>query len=384
MPHVHVFVASALLGLAVSQVPGNTQSAAAQAPGIRALAVQYADGRITNSVIRATGGGRWTTLFPRVAGAETSKDGLPLSALQFEEAVDGSKLVVTIALLYGSPHQARVKVATVPLTDDQPVRVAELEAFGVKPIVMSIVTLPAPNLVLPSITTPSSQLDVIVETAGGDVPAYRMVATNRGPQPVMSFSFKAYRGNTISLSGSPHRPGNVPLIMPGETRAETFQVAANVNRGTDQNAWLPIDRIVITSVTWGDGMVEGDPEPASRARAVAAGSAQQLARIVELFRAAAHAPQSHSLSQLRADVAALPIAVSAQEAADALAGMPEPRVLSADSIRSSMQLGMQNAKNAALNDIDEAAPRARPEVYAGWLTAMVAKFGDWGARIVAR
>jgi hypothetical protein len=87
---------------------------------------------------------------------------------------------------------------------------------------------------------------------------------------------------------------------------------------------------------------------------------------------------------LRADVAALPIAVSPQEAADALAGMPEPRILSVDSMRSSMQLGMQNAKNAALNDIDEAAPRARPEVYAGWLAAMVAKFADWLARIVAR
>ena len=172
--------------------------------------------------------------------------------------------------------------------------------------------------------------------------------------------------------------------MPGETRTETLQVAANGNRGTDQNAWLPIDRIVITSVTWGDGMVEGEPEPAARARAVAAGSAQQLVRLVELFRAAARAPQSHSISQLRADVAALPLAVSAQEAADALAGMPEPRILSADSMRSSMLLGMQNAKNAALNDIDEAAPRVRPEAYGDWLTAMVAKFGDWRARIVPR
>ena len=364
MRHLHIVAAWFL-----SFFAGGSPAAAQPADGIRALAVQYADGRTTNTVLSPTGRVSWTPTFPRVPGADTSRDGLPLTALQFEEAVDGPRRIVTIALLYGSPHQARVQVATVPLNDDRLVRVAELEGYGVKPVALSIVTLPRPAVHLPSITTPSSQLEVNIDVTDGDVPLYRVVVTNRSSQAVMGYSFKAYRGDVISISGSPHGAGHVPLIPPGEKQVATYPIAANGNRGSTPNVWLPLDRFVITSVTWSDGVVEGDPKPAATTSSVEAGTAEQLVRVIALIRVAAGSPEAHPLPQLRADIAALPIAVSPQESPGA---------------RSLMAVGMQNAKNAALNDIDEFLKTPAETPYATWLASMAAKYGAWRNRLLAR
>lgn len=379
----HVWAAVALVTLGVA---GNSsaQSGGPSAEVIRSFAVQYADGRTTNRPLGRAGRVSWTSLFPRVPGAETSKDGLPLNALQFEEALDGRNLEVTVALLYGMPHQRRVKVATVSVTDDHPVRVDELEAYGVKPVVLSIVSLPPPRLLLPSVTTPSSQLDVTIEPIADGVPGYRMVVSNRSSLAVMMFAFESYHGDKRAISGSPHGPGHTPLIPPGEVYTVTLPVGAVGGRGASPAAWTGLDRVVITSVVWSDGLVEGGPRSAAVQQIVDAGTAQQLVRVIALLRAAAQAPPSHPLSALRADIAALPIDVTSEQAVDVRASLPDPTVLTAADARSMMALGMQNAKNAALNDVDELLlePHADVVAYGHWLAATVAKFDAWRLRIV--
>jgi hypothetical protein len=334
------------------------------AEGVRTLTVRYADGRTTSTSIGTTGRVSWTAAFPRIAGADTARDGLPLNALQFEEALDGRALIVTLALMYGSPHQSRVPVATVKLSDDRPVRVGELEAYGVKPIVLSIVTLPAAQLRIPSITTPSSALEVKADAVSGDAPLYRITVTNRSTQSVMGFAFKGYRGTVTSASGKPRGQAGLPLIAPGKDYVVTLRASAR-NGGE----WVMLDRLDITSVTWSDGLVEGDPQPAADTRAVDAGTARQLVQIVTILRAAARAPEAHPLPQLRDDIAALPIAVAPDQAPPGA--------------QSLARIGMQNAKNAALNDIDEVARRAplAPDAYGAWLDASAAKFNDWLVRL---
>src|SRR4051794_37339161 len=98
----------------------------------RGLAVQYADGRRTVTPISAAGRVSWTPLFPRIAGAVTDRDGLRLFAMQYEEALEPGGVAVTVALLYGSPHERRIPVDTVHVSPDRPVRVDALEAFGIK------------------------------------------------------------------------------------------------------------------------------------------------------------------------------------------------------------------------------------------------------------
>jgi len=362
------------------------QPASASQGDIRALAVTYADGRKTNTTLSDRGRVAWTASFPRIPGADTAREGLPLNALQFEEAIEGPNLVVTIALLYGSPQQRRIQVASVRVTEDRPVRVAELEAFGVKPIEMTIVRLPPAQLPLPSVTSPSSQLDVQVEAdSSAAQPAYRFRIANRSTQAVMSLAFKGYRGDLVSLSGHPRGPTHTPLIAPGESYDMRFAASANARARGASDAWLPMDRFVITSVLWSDGLVEGDREPAADERALDAGTTNQLQRAVAVLRTAAASPAAHPPDTLRTEIAGLTIDVTAADVEAARPAIGDPSVLSDARVSRAMRSGMQNVKNAVLNDLDEfaAAHRAADAAaYDKWLAAMAAKFDGWRQRLV--
>lgn len=372
-----------LLALVMPCTPVLAQIAPANPGDVRALTVEYADGRKTVAAIGSTGRVSWTTLFPRIAGADTAREGLPLNALQFEEAHDGQSLVVTLALLYGSPQQKRVPVTSVRVTGGEaPVRVDALESFGVRPVTLSIVMLPPAQLSIPSVTTPSSQLEVAVETVAGAAPAYHAVVGNHSDRTVMMLAFKAYRGNIIAASGRPRVSGKMPLIPSGGTYV--LKLPATANSGAGPNAWLPLDRIEITSVLWSDGVVEGDPVPAADERVLDAGSAQQLTRMLAVLRAATHDPSAHPLAQLRTEIDTLSIRVSSDEAAAVLAALPGPAHLDARQVTATMESGMRNARSAVLNDVEEYArvtPSPVPSEYGHWLAGLVVKYDGWRTRI---
>jgi len=373
-------------GLPLMVSPRAAAQPASPSADIRALAVTYADGRKTNTTLSDRGRVAWTASFPRIPGADTAREGLPLNALQFEEAIEGPNLVVTIALLYGSPQQRRIQVASVRVTEDRPVRVTELEAFGVKPIEMTIVRLPPAQLRIPSVTSPSSQLDVQVETdSSAAQPAYRFRIANRSTQAVMSLAYRGYRGDLVSLSGHPRGPTHTALIAPGESYDMRFAASANARARGASDAWLPMDRFVITSVLWSDGLVEGDREPAADERALDAGTTNQLQRAVAVLRTAAASPAAHPPDTLRTDIAGLTIDVAAAEVEAARPAIGDPSLLSDVRASRAMRSGMQNVKNAILNDLDEfttAHRAADAAVYDKWLGAMVAKFDGWRQRLV--
>lgn len=375
---VLAIVASTLLQVAPSPAtPG----------AVRALRVAYADGRTTVTPITERGVVSWTPAFPRVPGARTAtEDGLPLNALQFEEAPDGDALRVTLALLYGSPHQRRVPVTTVRVTAEAPVRVDALQAFGVQPITMSIVTLPPAQLHLPSVTSPSSDLAFDVEVVEGAVPAYHVTISNYTARAVMMLQFKAYRGRMIAIQGSPRGTGSVPLIDPKTRYVLKIRATPNQGRGPEGQAWLPLDRIEITTVMWSDGLVEGDAKVADGERVLDAGTAQQLDRLLTLLRDVARDPSGRQIAALKELVTAMPIWVTSEEAASAHESLGAQTQFTAPQVQMMMQTGMRNARTAVLNDIDEFIrdmPGAQVAVYARWLDGVVAKFEGWRARIRA-
>jgi hypothetical protein len=357
---------------------------ARQSGEVRALAVQYADGRRTVTALSTSGRVSWTPLFPRIDGAVTDRDGLPLRALQFEEAPDEDGVTVTVALLYGAPHQQRVQVTAARVVDERPVRVAELAAFGVRPVTFSLVPLPPAQLHLPSVISPSSSLDVSVETVTDPAPAYHATIVNHGSRDVMMLAFKTYRGNVVAMSGMPRGSGHTALIVPGDAYVLKLNATARAGRGATATGWLPIDRLEITSVLWSDDLVEGDGQPAAEEHAVDAGTALQLDRLLALLRAAARDPATSLPAHLRAGIDGLSIAVSADEAAAAAAAIPGTVLLPVARVASMMQLGMNNAKQAVLNDLGELqriSPSPAASDYAAWVTRTVAKYAAWRGRI---
>jgi hypothetical protein len=106
----------------------------------RGLSIQYADGRISTGPVRRTGG-MWTSTFPTIAGADTSRNGVGLTTLDVKHVIEGPDVVATVSLYYGGPGQNGVTVATVRLSRDQPVAVIELRTYGVEPITLSLVPI---------------------------------------------------------------------------------------------------------------------------------------------------------------------------------------------------------------------------------------------------
>lgn len=347
---------------------------------VRVFSIEYADGRTVRYPVLEKNGNMWTPLFPRVAGADTTSDGLQLSALEVTYVVDGRDLSVGVALRYGMPHQKRVPIATVRLTDERPVRVDELSAFGVQPITVAILSLARPDLPIPTVTLPSSLLEATVTVDTRGAPRYLISITNHAQQGVMALAFQGYRGNEKGLSGKPHTPNHTPLVGPGEAYTLSLMAAVNGRATGAGDLWKGMDRIVFTSVTWSDGIVEGSERPAAETKVVDAATARQLAHALALMRGA-QAADPPDVPQLRADIASLSI-----DDADAVrAAASDSRGVDQAAAVSLTRIGMQLAKDALLKDVDEfmrdpqsGQSAARHE----WLTSAVAKFDGWRTRIV--
>lgn len=358
------------------------RAASAQTPDsastVRLIAITYEDGRTTKEPLRDGSWTEWTPAFPRIEGTRVAEQGLALTALQFEYAPDGPDLAVTVALLYGTPHQKRVPVVTVRVANEDSVRIDDLQAFGVEPITIALVSSQRPQLPLPTVISPSSQLEMSADVPATGVPRYEITITNRGAQSVMALAFEAYEGTRKEITGLPHAPGYAPLIRPGESyvlKLNTSPAVASTDLG---ERWRSFDRIVLTSVTWSDGIVEGSERPAIESQIANAAIARQLARALALIQVA-QGEAMPDLARLHAAIEALPI-----DDPEAIAA--EPAHVDRRTAVSLTQIGMQNAKEAVLNDLDAFVrdpASGAAEIRHQWLKSAFTKLSAWRSRIVA-
>jgi hypothetical protein len=348
---------SRLLAQVAILIPCLTASAFAQAQPpktdtTRGLSIQYADGQVSTGPVRRSGG-MWTATFPRIAGADTSRNGLPLTTLDVKHVIDGSTVVVTITLCYGGPGQNGVKVADVRLPQNEPVRVDELRRYGVEPITLSLVTLEPSTAYAPDVLSVSGQLSARAEALGGNVSAYRVVVTNRSTQPLMWLQFKAYRANRLAILGRPKGKRNLPLILPNAEY--TFQITnstAGLEAADGSETWQPLDRIELTSMMWQDGMVEGDAETAAEQQRFDLRRAAQIESLLALLRAAPGRP----LPSLRAEIAQ----------------------------SMTFDLETRRARDSILEELDRfvqsQAASTAPE-FRAWLSRTIPEYEQWLARI---
>jgi hypothetical protein len=289
----------ACLGLILGVVaPLGAQPPSPRTDTSRALSITYADGRVVHSPLRRTGG-MWTPEFPRIAGAETSRDGLPLTTLDVKHETDGDDAVVTVSLAYGGPGRHPVTVGTVRLSGEAAVEVTGLRAYGVEPIRVSLVPIHAPAAYAPSATSVSGQLFVRAEPVGANASAYWVVVANHGAVPLMWLRYKAYRGDRLAILGRPRGKRNMPLVLPGaEYGFEITTSARTVDAPGRAAEWQPIDRIEVTSLMWQDGTVEGDLQPATEQRRVDQRKAAQIAALVQILRVASSRPLASARQQV--------------------------------------------------------------------------------------
>jgi hypothetical protein len=350
-------LATAAFAAFIAVVPGLPVSARAQSQAVktdtsRGLSIQYADGRVSTGPVRRTGG-MWTPTFPTIAGADTSREGVPLTTLDVKHVIDGSEVVVTVSLFYGGPGQHGVKVATVRLSGDAPVPVNELRAFGVEPIVLSVVPIPATIAYAPEVVSVSGQLIVRSEPVGPNVSAYRVVVTNRSTAPLMWLQFKAYRGDHVAIVGRPRGKRNLPLVLPGgEYSFEVTTSTGGLESADRSETWRALDRIEVTSLMWQDGVVEGDPASAAEQHRLDVTRTVQLQALLALLRGA----RGQSIAALREQIA---------------------RGMTSD-------LETRRGRDAMLETLDDfVSKQLAPDGpdFGAWLTRTIAEYEEWLARI---
>jgi hypothetical protein len=205
-----------------------------------------------------------------------------------------------------------------------------------------------------AISSPSRLLDVRVETAADASSTIRIVFANRSQHAVLALDLAAFRGTENVISDRRSSLRNEPLVAAWSEYA--FEVAAT------------FDQLVINSVLWDDGSVEGDPGLLADERVLDIGKAAQIRRVMKVLREYQDLGEQQSIADLRARLASLSVA---------------PEV---PSLRRT-QVGMQQVRVAALEDLmafERAHASPDPAVWRMWLDQTITSYEDWLARIAAR
>jgi hypothetical protein len=332
----------------------------------RMLVVTYSDGRTSEQLLRP-GGLFWTPLFPRRADAP-GRDGLKLAALQveFRAAAD---VRVRVSLKYGTPHQKTVPVAEAVI-GSEPVRIADLEAYGVDPITVSVEAFSPASLVQPVASSASPLLDVSVDLLENDVPLYKFTLRNRSNRAVMAVQFLTFKDGKQIGSGRRKTNRHTPIVEAAGEYTWTAPVGAGPARG--------FDRFEVSAVLWDDGSVEGDGKVKASEDALAVGMARQLRRVLALLSDALplDGEKPWSAAQLRGAVERLPIHIDTSDPLQ-VAGA------ASGEMRTVMQ-GQQMLKDAVLEELSEFGSTEQtsdPASTMAWIAAARTRYSAWLRRI---
>lgn len=313
----------------------------AQSEPAYGLSITYGDGRTAAQPLRPHGA-FWTPIFPRIAGVETSRNGLPLYVLDVSFTADATNAIISVTLVYGQ-FEDRVPVATVHVAPGHPARIDELAPYGVQPVTFAVVSL-EPALVVPVVTgEPSGQLDIQVLPAGPDTPLYHVTIANRAGRDLRSIDYQVFGGDTRIASGRRKAERNEPLVRTG--REYTFDYFPNQSGG---KPWPYVDLFRVTTVVWDDGTVDGDPTPAGVESGLARRRVRQLLPIVDL------------LSTQSVDLAAIRAAFAQLDRSD---------------------IALEHARNEALTALDELAAANDAAALERWIRGKRLEYRRWLARV---
>lgn len=314
---------------------------AAQSADVRGWSIGYADGRVVTHVLKDKGG-MWTPLFPKIRDISIGAGG-PAKYLDVQYVTDREDLVATVSLATQG-FQDRVRVAIVRVGPGRPARVDQLTAFGVEPVILSLVSIEAVAAYPAMVTEPSGQLLVRVEPARPDAPIYRFEVVNQSGRALRAFDFEGYQGDARILSGRRKTERNEPLVLPADTYSFVLTIG-----NSEGKPWRTLDRIVLSSVVWDDGAVDGDAQPALIERNLARSRAEKLRNLLS----ALEAPGATNILIVRAAFMALD--------------------------RSDYSL--ENARNEALGELDR-LPAGNGNLDS-WLTTKIAQYSAWLERCAA-
>jgi hypothetical protein len=188
----------------------------------------------------------------------------------------------------------------------------------------------------------------------------------------MAVAYHTYRGEVRTTSGWRRTHRTTPFIEAGSEYSATVAAGSGETPG--------FDRFEVSGVLWDDGTIEGEQTLKTNEQALTIGYAQQLRRVLVVLGDAVLANGStaepKSLVQVRAALAALPIAMDESDVASQQ-DLAEPTIKN----------GQVQVKTAVLQDLDtyvRAHARSAQSSARAWVDEARPRYSAWLRRAASR
>ena len=306
MPRAFLFALVVSTTLASSSAPAQQKPESDALPARIALVSAFADGRTLNHLVTEEPGWFWTPKFPRSTRQPPADGSLPVAAIKMTFHRVTLDVSVVVSVLRGERHEREDVVATLQVPPGERVMVNELTALGIVPIELFQADVVTGDIFQPAVTVITTELAIsAVELLTAPFRGYRITVENLSPRTVAAFHVKAHRSTAAMTTGRMGRQGR-PLMTP----AGRYTFDLRLKGGVGVAPPVPFDLIEIDAVLWDDGTLVGiDPSDVLRRSTAEAGQRLQVARVLEVLRAALDDKGQNPLellARVRADLEALP------------------------------------------------------------------------------
>lgn len=334
-----------------------------------ALVTTYADGRVTESLVPPTGFRAWTPMFPRVPDWRDPEGALPVTALNIVAKPDGDVLRVAVSVLRGKVREVLEPVAETVVGIGERVPVDALRRVGVMPVTLSATLYAVPALHVPRARSRVVDLDVeSVEPVVDSKPGYLVTVRNRSGTALVTLAYSTFVGARVGVSGQQGDPSATPVAEPGGTFTFRVPVSGSLETGRGFATSEPVDEVMIAGAIWADGRLDGDTARVAPLLALHRGRLSALGRVLSILRSSSSAGDPlAALDQIRAEVAALPIASDAMAVATVTRLVPDMSPLTAGEVAPAVSVGSQSVRARLLEDIDRLRPQLTRVQARQWL-----------------
>ena len=260
-------------------------------PARMAVVTTFVDGVTRYDLVSEKPASMWTPQFPHVPASMLPPGSVAYRALNiWRQAVD-DRVHVKVSLLSGPLMHDEQPVRELMIARGERVRVSELRAFGVEPIVLSLADTEPMTPFLPTVISVAPELEIsAVELLSAPYPGYRVRVRNVSTRTVATFHVQSYHGADKAMSAVKAGTHGLPAMAPGGSYSFDMNLTSGRRVGDGPVSPRPVDIIHIDGVVWADGESLGANNGASVAIPSDAGQRLMLERALAALRSAEHEP----------------------------------------------------------------------------------------------
>jgi hypothetical protein len=355
-----------------------------------ALAVQYypKTAPAYQTVSGASRRGAWYARFGHVPDWVQPPNSLPVHAVNIESELAEDGVRVWVSVYLGNLLEKEQRVSSYVLHEGEKTTVGELAQLGVTPFEITLVRLAPSTGDAPQFVSKSPSIEVVtMQPNNTTLPSYQFVVRNVSSKNVTAMRVNVLQDGRMDLTSSPRGNEGKPLIVPGGTYEFTMPVATRSvsTAGGYTPEILPNQTVQIATAIFDDLSFEGEAETAVSFAAMQLGRKRHLAKVLELFQAAASgdAPSDATIASLSTAVNSLPLEADSAAVQEVLARFPNTPVEAQQRLRT-IEVGMKGLRDEVLKGIREFQLRSRradTREIREWLTSTTTRYRLWLARL---